>query len=81
MAYIKQIPLEGATGLTQKLYTAAVDRAGGVANIIRVMSQDGASAGASMGLYVAVMKTENGLSGARKEMLATVVSNANDCFY
>ena len=66
---------------TEKLYKTAQDRAGGVANIIRVMSQDGISAVASMGFYVAVMKSENGLSGARKEMLATVVSNANNCFY
>jgi hypothetical protein len=81
MAFIKQIPIDGATGPTQKLYSAAQDRAGGVANIIRVMSQEGVSAGASMAFYVAVMKAENGLSSARKEMLATVVSNANDCFY
>jgi len=81
MAYIQQVPIDQATGPTKQLYTAAQDRAGGVANIVRVMSQDGASAGASMGLYVSVMKSENGLSGAQKEMLATVVSNANDCFY
>jgi hypothetical protein len=81
MAYIQQISIDQATGPTEKLYTAARKRAGGVANIIRVMSQDGVSAGASMGLYVSVMKTENGLSGAQKEMLATVVSNANDCYY
>lgn len=81
MAYIQQIPIDQATGPTGKLYNAAKDRAGGVANIIQVMSQDGASAGASMGLYVSVMKSENSLSGAQKEMLATVVSNANDCFY
>ena len=81
MAYIKQVPLDRATGPTQKLYAAAQRRAGGVAQIIQVMSQEGVSAGASMELYVAIMKTENGLSAARKEMLATVVSNANDCFY
>ena len=81
MAYIQQVPVDQATGPTKKLYQAAMDRADGVANIIRVMSQDGVSAGASMGLYVSVMKSENGLSRARKEMLATVVSNVNDCFY
>lgn len=81
MAYIQQVPIDAATGPTKQLYKAAQDRAGGVANIIRVMSQDGVSASASMALYVSIMKSENGLSGARKEMLATVVSNANDCFY
>ena len=81
MAYIKQVPLEEASGDTAKLYQAAVDRAGGVANIIQVMSRDGASASASMGFYVAVMKAKNSLSGAQREMLAAVVSNAKDCYY
>ena len=81
MAYIKQVSIDEATGATAKLYQAAIQRAGGVANIIQVMSRDGASANASMGLYVSVMKSKNGLSGAQREMLAAVVSNANDCFY
>ena len=81
MAFIKQIPVEQATGATKRLYDAAISRAGGVANIIRVMSQDGAIASASMGLYVASMKSENSLTSAQKEMLAAVVSNVNDCFY
>lgn len=81
MAYIKQVPVDEASGETGRLYRAAVKRAGGVANIIRVMSQDGRSASASMGFYVALMKSNNSLSGARREMLAAVVSNTNDCFY
>ena len=81
MAYIKQVSTDEAAGATAKLYKAAADRAGGVANIIRVMSQDGVSANASMGFYVSIMKSKNGLSGAQREMLAAVVSNANDCFY
>ena len=81
MAFINQVPIDDATGETRKLYDAAIRRAGGVANIIRVMSQDGKIASASMGLYVASMKTENALTGAQKEMLASVVSNVNDCFY
>ena len=81
MAYIQQVSIDEATGDTEKLYQAAIKRAGGVANIIRVMSRDGASANASMGFYVSVMKSKNSLSAAQREMLATVVSNANDCFY
>lgn len=81
MAYITQISEDEATGPTQELFARARSRAGGVANIIRVMGQDGASANASMGLYVSIMKTPNALTGAQKEMLATVVSNVNDCFY
>lgn len=81
MAYIKQVSIAEATGKTKELYQSAVRRAGGVANIIRIMSRDGSSASASMGLYVSLMKSGNSLSPARREMLAAVVSNANDCFY
>ena len=81
MAYINQVSSDDATGPTERLYQAAIGRAGEVANIIRVMSQDGTSANASMGLYVAIMKTKNSLTPAQREMLATVVSNVNDCFY
>jgi len=35
----------------------------------------------SMGLYTSLMKRENALSPARREMLATVVSNINCCYY
>lgn len=81
MAFIKQVTIEEASGETARLYQAAIGRAGGVANIIRVMSQDGKSASASMGFYISLMKTRNSLSGAQREMLAAVVSNTNDCFY
>lgn len=81
MAYIKQIEMDEAEGVTAQLYRMAIQRAGGVANIIRVMSRDGEAANASMNFYVKVMKSPNALSSPQKEMLATVVSNVNDCFY
>ncbi len=81
MAFIDQVGLDEAKGETKKLYDVAVRRAGGVANIIRVMSCDGKIAAASMGLYVSMMKSDNSLSGAQREMIAAVVSNANDCYY
>lgn len=82
MPYIDQIEPPNATGRLARIYDAAMKRAGGVvAGIIKVMSQDPASCEASMGFYVAVMKTDNELSPARREMLAAVVSNVNDCFY
>jgi alkylhydroperoxidase family enzyme len=81
MAYIQQIPEEEAQGVVANVYKAALQRAGGIANIIRVMSNDGRSMEASMQFYVALMRSPNALSPARREMLATVVSNANDCYY
>ncbi|MFK7766215.1 MAG: hypothetical protein AB8B55_03150 [Mariniblastus sp.] len=81
MAYIEQVSESNAKGITRKIYDAANRRAGGVANIIRVMSQDGKSADGSMKFYVSLMKTDNSLAAHQREMLATVVSNVNDCFY
>lgn len=81
MAYIRQIDESEATGATARVYEAAQQRAGGVANIIKVMSRDARSMQASMQFYVSIMKADNALSPARREMLATVVSNVNDCYY
>jgi alkylhydroperoxidase family enzyme len=81
MAYIEQVSEEQATGSLKKVYDAGSSRAGSVANIIRVMSQDARSLQASMQFYLSVMKSSNPLSPARREMLATVVSNVNACYY
>jgi alkylhydroperoxidase family enzyme len=81
MAFIQQIAESDAEGAVDRLYSSSRARAGGVANIIRVMSQDGASAAQSMQFYVNLMKSKNALDPAQREMLATVVSNVNDCFY
>ena len=81
MAYIRQIGDDEADGVLKKVYAAGTSRAGGVANIIRVMSQDGRSTHASMQFYVSMMKAPNALPAARREMLATVVSNVNECYY
>jgi hypothetical protein len=34
-----------------------------------------------MQFYVTLMKTPNALGAARREMLAAVVSNVNECYY
>jgi hypothetical protein len=81
MAYIRQIAADEATGPIKAIYDAGRGRYGSVANIIKVMSLDARSTQASMGFYLGVMKGENALAPARREMLATVVSNVNDCFY
>jgi len=81
MAYVEQTSEEDAVGIVADVYGAARVRAGTVANIIKVMSCDGRSLSESMQFYVSLMKSGNALSPARREMLATVVSNANDCYY
>lgn len=81
MANVRQISEDEANGPLKRVYDAAIARGGGIANIIRVMSLDGRVAAGSMQFYVAVMKSPNALSPARREMLAAVVSNINDCYY
>ena len=81
VAYIQTINEEDATGKLAKVYASAQSRAGGVANIIKVMSRDADTLEASMMFYVHLMKSPNALSPARRELLATVVSNINDCYY
>ena len=81
MAFIRQIEPGEAEGALEKIYGAASSRAGGVAHIIKVMGLEPRVCGASMQFYVALMKSENSLSGARREMIAAVVSNLNDCYY
>lgn len=81
MAYIDLVSERDAKGKLQRVYEAARQRAGSVAQIIQVMSLDENVCHASIGFYAQLMKSPNALSAARREMLATVVSNANDCFY
>jgi alkylhydroperoxidase family enzyme len=81
MAYIALVPDGEAKGPLKALYDAAVKRAGRVYGIVRTMSQNPPVLEASMAFYVAVMKGPSGLSRKEREMLATVTSRANDCFY
>ncbi len=81
MAYIRQIDVENAEGLLKKIYDGGIQRVGAVANIIKIMSLDAPSCNASMQFYVSMMKTDNSLTPATREMLATIVSNVNDCYY
>jgi len=81
MAFIELISDDEATGLLKRIYDGAIQRAGKVAHIIRVMCLDAKVNQASIGFYVQLMKTDNALSKPHKEMLATVVSNINDCYY
>jgi hypothetical protein len=81
MAYVRQIREADATGIVASIYEAARQRAGDIANIIKVMSGDGRSLQGSIQFYVALMKSPNALTPPRREMLAAVVSNANDCYY
>ena len=81
MAYIRQIPEDEAVGKLGRIYHAASTRSGSVANIIKVMSLDEPSCRIAMDFYIALMRSKNALSAPQREMLATVVSNVNLCYY
>jgi uncharacterized peroxidase-related enzyme len=81
MPWIKVIEPEDATGELKQEYTAASERAGKVFNILKVQSLNPDALRASMQMYRATMFGPSGLSRADCEMLATVVSWANHCFY
>lgn len=81
MAYINITDPAQASGDLRREYDAAIKRAGKVYNIVRLMSLRPAHLRASMSLYVAVMHCPGDLPRAQREMLAVVVSRANDCHY
>ncbi len=81
MAWIKMVEPEQATGELKREYDQAVRRAGRVFNILKVQSLNPCALRASMEMYLATMYGPSGLSRAEREMLATVVSWANHCFY
>jgi uncharacterized peroxidase-related enzyme len=81
MSYLKMISVANSSGMIRRVYDAATARAGEVAEIIQVMSLDAKSAQASVNLYTNLMKTKNALTPTQRELIAVVVSNANDSYY
>jgi uncharacterized peroxidase-related enzyme len=81
MPWIKVIELKDATGELKQEYDDTTKRADKVFNILMVQSPNPGALRGSMQLYRATMFAPSGLSRAEREMLATVVSWANHCFY
>ena len=81
MSYIRLVANDEATGRLKELYDQALERAGRIYNIVRTMSPNPAVLEASMAFYIHLMKGPSSLSRREREMLATVVSRTNDCFY
>ena len=81
MPWIHTVRVEDATGRLAKTYRAAIERAGRVFGIVRAQSAAPAVLDASMGLYQKIMYAPEGISRRQREMLATVVSQINECHY
>lgn len=81
MAYLRLVNEDEASGLLAEEYGAAVARAGKVFNVVKSMSLRPAVLRTSMRLYRDTMFCRSGLSRIERELLAVVVSRANDCHY
>ena len=81
MTYIETIDIEKAEGAAKEEYDKGINRAGRVFNILKIMSRSPQALKESMRLYLAIMHGKSELSRAQREMIATVVSKANECFY
>jgi uncharacterized peroxidase-related enzyme len=79
--FLRLISEDEATGPLKRQYEAAVERAGKVFNIIKAMSLRPAVLRRSLDLYRVIMFGRSELSRSERELLAVVVSRANDCFY
>jgi uncharacterized peroxidase-related enzyme len=79
--HIRLIDPEDADGQLAQEYDAAVARAGKVYNIVRSMSLRPETLKASIELYKAIMFGPSGLTRQERELLATVTSAANECYY
>jgi uncharacterized peroxidase-related enzyme len=81
LAWIKTVKPQDAEGELKAEYERAVERAGKVFNILEIQSLNPGTLRASIDLYLATMHAPSGLTRRERELLATVVSWANHCFY
>lgn len=81
MPWIRQIPIEEATGLLKEEFDAANKRAGRVWHIVHIMSLNPRVLKATMEQYKAILFGPSPLTRVQREMLATVVSAEVGCHY
>lgn len=81
MPHLRLIEPHEATGALREEYDAAIGRAGKVYNIVKAMSLNAGVLRRSMDLYRAIMFGPSPLGRVERELLAVVVSRANDCHY
>ncbi len=81
MAWIKMIPESEATGKLKTLYDKLSGTDGTVDNILKIHSLNPPSLTGHYELYKTLMRGRSGLSRVQREMIAVVVSTANQCHY
>lgn len=81
MAWIKQVSYADSRGALRQAFDEALERAGRIWNIVRIMSIRPHTLQASMRMYAQIMMAPSELSRVQREMLATVVSSELRCEY
>lgn len=81
MAWIHMITEEEARGRVAELYEKYSEPWGGVDNIIKIHSLNAKSMQTHYDLYAHLMRGRSPLSRVQREMIAVVVSTANQCRY
>lgn len=81
MPWIYTVPEGEADGVLRREYDAALKRAGKIFHIVSIQSLRPRVLRASIGLYQALMIEEGALPRWVRELLAVVVSRANECHY
>ncbi len=81
MPYLRLVEENEASGELAREYEAAIERAGKVFNVVKAMSLRPDVLRRALALYEEVMFGPSELSRAERELLAVVVSRANDCHY
>ncbi|HKK81772.1 MAG TPA: peroxidase-related enzyme [Prolixibacteraceae bacterium] len=81
MSRIKVIPYEESTGRLKEIYDSLLSSRGKIADVHTIQSLRPESIVKHMDLYMEIMFTKSELSRAEREMMAVVVSVANQCEY
>lgn len=81
MAWIQIIREHEAVGKLKELYDKLMEPWGGVDNIMKIHSLNPRSMTDHYELYVTLMRRKSDLSRIQREMIAVVVSAANQCHY
>ena len=81
MAWIRTIDEREAEGRLAELYGQLVEPWGGVDNILKIQSLNPPSLAGHFDFYRTLMRGRSPLTRTQREMVAVVVSAANQCHY
>ena len=81
MAWIQDVGLGEAEGELERLYRGALEPDGTLDNVLAIHGLHPEGLAAHLALYRSAMRPTRELGSAEREMIAVVVSRANDCHY